>query len=154
MNYKHTVQSVDIPQFMGTWYVWAGRMTYFERGAFGAQETYTWNPKEKRIDIDFSFHKDSFKGELKKIPQKAWIENQTTHAHWKVQPFWPLKFDYLIIDLDPKYQWTAVGVPSGAYLWIMGRVPKVTDKQINLVIDRVKNLGYPTQNMTQVPQKG
>jgi apolipoprotein D and lipocalin family protein len=153
MNFKHTVEHVDIPKFMGTWYVWAGRTTFLESGAYSSIEKYTWNDKDERIDIDFTFHKGSFDGNLKSIPQKAWIFNKMTNAHWKVQPFWPFKLDYLVIDLDSDYQWTAIGVPSGAYLWIMGRVPVVSDKELNQIIDRVKSLGYPVEDVVRVPQQ-
>lgn len=153
LNYKHTVDSIDIPKFMGTWYVWAGRTTFFERGAYSATEKYSWNEKEKRIDVDFSFHKDSFDGKLKRMPQKAWIYNTVTNAHWKVQPFWPLEFNYLVIDIDPDYKWTAIGVPNGSYLWIMGRAPVASDKQLDLILRRAAKLGYPVQDVARVPQQ-
>jgi apolipoprotein D and lipocalin family protein len=153
MNYSHTVSHVDIPRFMGSWYVWAGRTTFIERGAYGSIEKYTWNAQEDRIDVDFTFHKGSFDGDLKSHPQKAWIEDKTTNAHWKVQPFWPLKFDYLVIDLDVDYQWTAIGVPNGSYLWIMGRTPVVSDEQLAGIIDRLKTLGYPVDGVVRVPQR-
>jgi len=153
MSYSHTVGSVDIPQYMGTWYVWAGRTTFFERDAYSPAEHYSWNESQNRIDVDFTFHKGGFEGPIKRIPQKAWVKDKVTHARWKVQPFWPLKFDYLILDLDPKYQWTAVGVPSGSYLWIMGRSPQANAKQIEAVIKRVKELGYPVDDIVRMPQK-
>ena len=153
LNFKHTVKHVDIPKFMGAWFVWAGRTTFLERDAHSSIEKYTWNEKEQRIDVDFTFRKDSFDGKEKRFPQKAWIYNTTTNAHWKVQPFWPLKFDYLIIDMDPDYKWTAIGVPSGAYLWIMGRAPIASDEQIAEIVQRIKNLGYPVNDVIRVPQR-
>ena len=153
MNYQNTVQYVDIPRFMGTWYVWAGRTTFLERGAYSSIERYTWNAKEDRIDVDFTFHKGSFDGKLKSLPQKAWIEDKTSNAKWKVQPFWPLKFDYLVIALDEDYQWTAIGVPNGSYLWIMGRTPLVPEAKLKNIIDRIKDLGYPVQDLDKVPQE-
>ena len=138
---------------MGTWYVWAGRTTFIEKGAYGSIERYTWNTKEDRIDVDFTFHKDSFEGKLKSTPQKAWIADKTTNAKWKVQPFWPLKFDYLVVDLDEHYQWAAIGVPSGSYLWILGRTPNVSDDKLSEVIEKVKNLNYPVADVVRIPQQ-
>lgn len=153
IHFKKTVPEVDVSRYMGTWYVWAGRTTSFEKGAYNAIERYTWNEKEKRIDIDFSYHKDSFEGELKKVPQKAWIVDDGSHAHWEISPFWPLLFDYLIIALDPGYQWVAIGVPSGDYLWLMGRQKVATDAQVNELVEKVKALGYPVQDVVRVPQQ-
>lgn len=153
LNYNQTVKYVDTPKFMGSWYVWAGRTTFLEKDAYGSIEKYTWNEKEQRIDVDFTCHKKSFEGKLASYPQKAWIENTQTNAHWKVQPMWPFKFDYLVIDLDPDYAWTVIGVPSGSYVWIMGRVPVVSDEDLANIVDRIKNLGYPIQDIQRVPQR-
>lgn len=157
MNYSKTVKEVDIPKYMGTWYVWAGRTTFMEKGAYNAIERYSWNEEKKRVDIDFTFRQSAFDGELKKIPQKAWIDNSTdwagSGAKWSVSPFWPLKFDYLIIALDPAYQWVAIGVPSGSYLWIMGREQVAPQSKINEIVEQLKVLGYPTQDIEIVPQK-
>jgi apolipoprotein D and lipocalin family protein len=154
VKYNKTVDHVDIPKFMGTWYVWAGRTTFLEKGAHNSIEIYTWNEKKERIDIDFKFRKDSFDGPVKEIPQKAWIYNNETNAHWKVQPFWPLKLDYLVIALSPDYEWTAIGVPNTKYLWIMGRTPNVSDQQLSEITQKLDALGYPTENILRIPQNG
>lgn len=112
------VNSVDTKQFMGRWYVIANIPTFIEEGAHNAIETYTWNEKEKRIDIDFRFNKDAFDGELKKYPQKAWVHSDSGNE-WRVQPIWPLKFAYLIIDLAPDYSYTVIGVPNRKHVWVM-----------------------------------
>jgi apolipoprotein D and lipocalin family protein len=152
-QFTATVPAVDLQRFMGTWYVWTGRTTFLEKDAHNAVEIYTWNAEKQRIDIGFTFNKGSLDGELKSIPQKAWIENPQTNAHWKVSPFWPLKFDYLVIGLDPDYQWTAIGVPSGKYLWIMGRNPQVADSKLQEIVQTVSKTGYPVENLTVIPHR-
>ena len=152
MKFSRTVDAVDLQRFMGKWYVWTGRTTFLEEGAHNAVEVYTWNAEKSRIDIDFTFLKDGFDGPLKSIPQKAWIENPQTNAHWKVQPFWPLKFDYLVVALDPQYQWTAIGVPSTKYLWIMGRKPQYSEQELKQILTVLEAVGYPLQDLKEVPQ--
>lgn len=148
-----TVTSVDISRFMGKWYVITGRTSFLEKGAHNSVEIYTWNAEEKRIDIDFSFREDSFSGKVKKLPQKGWIENEQTNAHWKIQPFWPLKFNYYIVGLDENYQWTAIGVPDQKYLWIMARTPQISDELRQLILERLKKANYDTANLIEVPQR-
>ena len=114
-GYYKTVDKVELQKFMGDWYVLAGRFTFLETKVHNAVEKYSWNEKENRIDVDFTYNKGSLTGEKKTLPQKAWIENSATNAHWKVSPLWPLKFDYLVIDLASDYSWTAIGVPSQNY---------------------------------------
>ncbi len=152
VKYEKTVPFVDINKFMGKWYVVAARASFLESGAHNSLEDYSWNEKEKRIDINFTFRKDSFDGRLKKIPQKAWIFNKETNAHWKVQPLWPLKLDYIVIALDDNYEWVCVGVPNQNYLWIMTRDWNVSEDKIKDITSKVAALGYNTDDIKIVPQ--
>lgn len=153
MKYMKTADYVDIDRFMGDWYVIAARPTMFESGAHNSLERYSWNKDKERVDIDFSYRKNSFEGELKKIPQKGWIHNSKTNAHWKVQPLWPFKLDYLVVALDPEYQWTVIGVPNQKYLWLMARDWNFSRDQATAILEEVKRSGYDTKNVRFVPQK-
>ena len=84
-----TASSVDIKRYMGRWYVISARGLFVEDEAYNSTETYTWNEKENRIDVDFRMRKGSFDGKEKAYPQKAWIHNPETNAHLKVQFFGP-----------------------------------------------------------------
>ena len=152
-EFSKTVDYVDINRFMKKWYVIAGRLTFMESGAYNAVEVYTWNIQEDRIDIDFTLIKDSFEGKKKSIPQKGWIENTQTNAHWKVSPFWPLKFNYLVIDLADDYSWTAIGVPGQEWIRIMSADWKMNDEKLNMIIKRVSEMGYSVENIKRVPQQ-
>lgn len=148
-----TVEALEIPKFMGTWYVLAGRFTSFEKEVHNAVEVYTWNPDKQRIDIGFTYNQGSLTGPVKSIPQKGWIHNTKTNSHWKVSPFWPLKFDYLVIALAPDYSWTAIGVPDGDYLWIMARDWKSPDKAVSAALENLKSIGYPINDLVVVPHE-
>ena len=148
-----TVDYIDKDKFMGTWYVIAGRFTFLESGQHNSVEKYTWNEAEQRIDIDFHYNKDSFDGKIKSIPQKGFIFNTKTNAHWKIQPIWPLKLDYLILLCDPDYKWTVIGVPSQKYLWIMAREKNLTDKELQSIVERLKKIPYNTNDIVKVPQR-
>lgn len=152
-DFRKTVDKVEINKFMKKWYVIAGRVTMMENGAHNSVEEYTWNKDEERIDVNFYYNKDSFDGKIKKIPQKAWIEDNQTNAYWSVSPFWPLKFDYLIIDLAPDYSWTVVGVPSQKWVWIMAQDWSMDDDTLATIIQRIKKLGYNTDEIIRIPQK-
>lgn len=150
---QNTVPNVDLPRFMGRWYVIANIPTIFEKGAFNAIENYTWNEKKNRIDVDFTFNKDAFDGPLKSMPQKAFIYNQDTKAEWRIQPWWPLKFAYLVVDLAPDYSDTIIGVPSREYVWIMARTPQIYEKRYQELVSKVQSLGYDIAKLQKVPQK-
>ncbi len=149
----HTVDHVDIQRFMGDWFVLAGRFTILERGAHNALERYTWNAPEDRIDITFTYNKGALDGPIKSIPQKGWVEDKTAGGHWRVSPLWPLKFDYLIIDLADDYSWTAIGVPDQKYLWIMARDWKHPEPIVTQVVRRLNAKGYKTTDLVVVPHQ-
>jgi apolipoprotein D and lipocalin family protein len=148
-----TVKSVDMDKFMTKWFVIAGRLTMFEDGAHNAIESYSWNSKKNRIDIDFTMHVDGYDGKLKSIPQKGWVENKETNAHWKISPLWPLKFNYLIIDLADDYSWTVIGVPTQKWVWIMARDWNMSDETLDSIVTRIDQLGYSIRDIKRVPQK-
>lgn len=152
-RYEKTVDAVDMDKFMGQWYVMAGRFTMFEKDVHNGIETYSWNAKENRIDISFNFNEGSFAGKQKSLPQKGWVYNTTTNAHWKVSPLWPLKFDYLVVDLAPDYSWTVIGVPDQAYVWIMARDYSMSRQKVDEIIKSMADKGYNMQDIVFVPHK-
>jgi len=151
---NQVVKSVDMERFMGDWFVIASIPTPFEKGAHNGLERYEWNEKEKRVDISFFYREDGFNGDKEVITQKGWIADKTSKAHWIVSPFWPLKFDYLVIGLAPDYSWTVVGVPDKSYLWIMARSHQMKPDVYALAVERARVLGYKTQDIIKVPQNG
>lgn len=152
-NKMTTVKKVEIEKFMGDWYVLAGRFTLFEVDVHNGLEKYTWNQDQQRIDVDFTYNKGSFNGPQKSIPQKGWIYNTESNAHWKISPLWPFKFDYLVVDLDPNYRWTAIGVPDQKYLWIMARDWQNPEATIQEAIKSLELKGYDTKNIVRVPHQ-
>jgi apolipoprotein D and lipocalin family protein len=153
VKFTKTASYVDMNRYFGKWYVISARGIFVEDEAYNSTETYTWNEKEKHIDVDFRMRKGSFDGVEKAYPQKAWIYNTDTNAHLKVQFFWPLKFDYLILDIDTDYQWVVVGVPSQRYLWVMARKPEIPDSKLEKILARIDSMGYSTKDMRKVPQR-
>lgn len=150
-DFDRTVSYVERDRFMGTWYVQAGRFTSFEDNAFNAVEKYQWDEKNKKIIIDFTFNQNSLNGPLKKIPQTAWITNESTNATWKVSPFWPLRFTYLIVALDEaNYEWTVIGVPNQKYLWIMSRNPEFSKEKTKEILNNISAIGYSVEDIVYV----
>lgn len=148
--YRKTVSRVDLDKFMIPWHVQVGRFTSFEKNPYNSVESYTWNELEKRIEIDFSYNEGAFNGPLKKIPQKGWVKDTTTNATWSVQPWWPLKFDYLIIGLGDNYEWTAIGVPDQKFLWIMTKESQYPREKVNEILAKIRATGYRTDELQWV----
>jgi len=138
---------------MGKWYVIANIPTFIEKGAHNAIETYTWNEKENRIDVSFKFNQDSFDGKEKSYPQKAFIYDTKTNAEWRIQPFWPLKFSYLVIDLAQDYSYTVIAVPNRNYVWIMARTPTMPEATYQSILEKLRQMSFDLKLLQKVPQK-
>mmetsp|Transcript_19700 Transcript_19700/g.19800 ORF Transcript_19700/g.19800 Transcript_19700/m.19800 type:complete len:164 (-) Transcript_19700:114-605(-) len=129
---------IDIPRFMGTWYVIGVKPTYFEKDATNAVEKYEWNEQKQCIDIDFTFNAGTIDGPVKKFPQTGYVFNEVTKAEWRVSPVWPLKLPYLVIELPEDYSYTVIGYPSRAYVWVMARSKVMDDDLYNNILKRLE----------------
>lgn len=151
-NELTTKASVDIPRYMGDWYIIANIPTLIERESVNAVESYRWDEKEKRIYIDYSHHHLDPKGQVTSYLQEAWIEDSKSNAQWKVRPLWPLQFNYMILDVAPDYSYSLVGVPDRSYVWIMSRDPNMPDETYRKLVGRAEELGFDISKLRKVPQ--
>ena len=146
------VPALDLNRFMGDWYVLANIPTFVEKGAHNAIENYVLK-EDGSVAITFTFHKDGFDGELKTLKMTGTVVEGTGNAEWKVSPFWPLRFPYYTIDLDPDYRWVIVATPNRGYLWIMAREPSLPEPQLAELIERMVARGFKREEIQIVPQK-
>lgn len=150
-RFEKTVSKLELSRFMGTWYVQGGRFTFLEKEVHNGVETYTWNQDKQLIEIGFTYNQGSFNGPQKSLPQKGYIHNTETNAHWKVSPLWPFKFDYLVIALADDYSWTVIGVPDQKYVWIMSKSKNMSEETFNSVLTQINSLGYDSTQLVKVP---
>jgi apolipoprotein D and lipocalin family protein len=146
------VAAVDVPRFMGDWYVIAHIPTVIEDEAHNAVETYRWNAAEERIDVTYRFNDGGVDGPEKVYTQKAWVHDPSGNE-WRIQFFWPLKFPYLVIDIAPDYSYTVIGVPNRKYVWIMARERSLPAPVYAGIIERLRAQRYDVDRLRVVPQK-
>jgi apolipoprotein D and lipocalin family protein len=147
-----TVPHVDIPRYMGDWYVIAN-ITYFaEKDCVNSVESYALRA-DGRIDNWFTCRKKSFDAPMKrKVNALATIEDPSTNAVWSVSFFKLLSVKYLILDLDPNYQWVAVGHPSRKYGWVMSRSKSLPEATYQQILLHLQQQGYDPAKFRKVPQ--
>ncbi|MEM7282877.1 MAG: lipocalin family protein [Pseudomonadota bacterium] len=145
-----TVEQVDLPRFMGKWYVIASIPTFLEKDIFNATETYELLDGNK-VATTFSFNKDSFDGERKTFEPMGFVES-ANNAIWGMQFLWPIKADYRIIYLDDDYDTTIIGRNKRDYVWIMARTPQINPDTYDLLVTLVDDVGYEVSNLVKVPQ--
>jgi apolipoprotein D and lipocalin family protein len=146
------VAHVDLPRFMGNWYVIATIPTRFEKTAYNALEVYTLKPNGD-VDTSFHFREGSFNGEKKDIHSTGIVKQGTGNAVWGVQVFWPLKAQYLVAYLKEDYSQVIVARDARDYMWVMARTPTISEADYDALLARVKALGYPMDKIRKVPQQ-
>jgi len=147
-----TVPRVDLPRYMGDWYVIANIPYFAEAGCVGSVETYALRP-DGRIDNWFTYRKGSFGAPVKQIHALAWVHNPETQAEWRVRFFGLITASYLVLDLDPDYRWAVVGHPSRKYGWVLARSQTLPERQYRHILRRLSEQGYDPGRFVKVPQR-
>jgi apolipoprotein D and lipocalin family protein len=147
----HTVAHVDLPRFMGDWYVIANIPTFIERGAHNAVESYRL-AEDGRILTEFTFNADAFDGPLKRYTPTGYVKD-STGAVWGMQFVWPIKADYRVMYLASDYSQTIIGREKRDYVWIMARRPSISDEDFARHVEFLRLQGYDTAKLQRVPQQ-
>lgn len=145
-----TVKHVDLPKFMGDWYVIAAIPTAIETESYNAVESYQLK-EDGTIATTFTFNKGSLNGPAKKYEPKGFVAKDSGNATWGMQFIWPIKAEYLIAYLDENYSQTVIARNARDYVWIMARTPKIDEDDYKKLTTFVKSLGYDISKLREVP---
>ena len=146
------VASVDLPRFMGPWYVIGVIPTFIEKDIYNAVESYELAP-DGTIKTTFTFNKGAFDGEAKTMQPKGFVIPGTNNAIWGMQFIWPIKAEYVISHLDANYTETIIARSARDYVWIMARTPTIDDARYASLVKKVADMGYDTGKLVKVPQR-
>ena len=146
------VPHVDLPRFMGDWYVIASIPTFVERGAHNAVENYQLDA-DGTVATTFKFNADSPDGPVKVYRSRGFVLDKKTNAIWGQQYFWPVKADYRISYLSPDYQQVVITREDRDYVWIMARTPALADEDFARLVSFVESQGYAPEKLSKVPQR-
>jgi len=147
-----TVDRVDLPRFMGDWYVIANIPTWLEEGAHNAVESYRLDG-DGTIATTFTFRDGGFDGPQKKYHPRGFVRDAASNAVWGMQFVWPFKADYRVIHLTPDYQVTAIGRNPRDYVWLMARTPDLAPERYREAVAVIEAAGYDVSKLRRVPQR-
>jgi len=148
----HTVPHVDLPRFMGDWYVIANIPTYIEKNAHNAVESYRLDA-DGTIATTFTFREGSFEGKHKRYQPRGFVLDTQSNAVWGMQFVWPFKGDFRIVYLNTDYTQTVVGREKRDYVWIMARQPTIPEPDYQHIVELLAREGYDTTQIRKVPQR-
>jgi apolipoprotein D and lipocalin family protein len=146
------VPHVDLPRYMGHWYVIASIPTRFERDGYNPVETYRLDP-DGRICTSFRFRPGSFAAPVKTIHSIATVESGSGNAEWTVHLFWFLRAQYVVAWLAPDYSQVIVARDKRDYVWLMARTPHIPEQDYQAMVRRVAAMGYDPTRLHRSPQR-
>ncbi len=146
-----TVDYVDLPRFLGDWWVIANIPYWLERDTYDSKDTYRMR-EDGKMDNIFSYKKGSFDAPVKTMNGVAWVVDKKSNAEWRVQFLWPIALPFYVIYLDPAYRFMAVGHPSRDYGWVMARDKRMSEADYAVVMKALAAQGYDPARFRKVPQ--
>ena len=146
-----TVAHVDLPRFMGPWYVIGTIPWMVEKNNVGTMDVDKMRPDGK-IDITYVFHRKELSAKREEMHALGSVVDKQTNARWGVQFIWPFQAPYLVINLDPDYTATIIGHPSRDLIWIMARTPTLPEGTYQKLLQAAASQGYDAKRIVKVPQ--
>ncbi len=128
------VDYVNIDRYLGKWFQIASIPQSFQEGCTNSQAEYS-KIKPGLIKVINSCEVD---GRTRAVQGKARVVDISTNAKLKVQFMGSPEGDYWIIELDDRYQYAVVGVPSRKALWILSRTRQISDDLYNDLLKRIE----------------
>ena len=151
-----TAEHVDIPRFMGDWYVLAHIPAPAEKDAWNGVESYKLEAGTKDVvETTFKFRPGSFDAPLETMRPTGYV-SESDPAVWGMKFYWwqgPFRFEYLVIHVEPEYQETVIGRSARDYVWVMARTPTIPDADWERLTAIVKEAGYDPAKLRRVPQR-
>lgn len=147
-----TVKSVDLPRFMGAWYVIGTIPWVVEKNNVGTMDIYELR-NDGKISIRYVFHKKSLEAPRREMRAVARVVDKKSNAEWAVRFIWPFEAPYLVIGLSGDYGRCVIGHPSRDLVWIMSRKPTMSESEFNETVRDLAKNGYDPKRIVRVPQK-
>jgi apolipoprotein D and lipocalin family protein len=144
--------SVDIPRFMGDWYVIGCIPSFIERHEYNAVESYHLDA-DGRIRTVFTYNAGSSDGPFRRLTPVGFVTAGSAGSVWGMRFIWPIKADYRVMYVDPDYSQTVIGREKRDYAWIMARSPIMSDSDFQRLSALLSSQGYNIRLLRKVPQK-
>ncbi len=143
---------VDLPRYMGEWYIVANIPYFLENDLVGSKTHYTLRDDGKVVE-NFAARKLSFDGDVKAYEFIDTPDPATGNAYWSVKLFWPVYVSQATLYVDDDYQYTLIGYKDKSLGWIFARKPELSEAKYRELLKRFEDQGYDTSRFRRVPQR-
>ncbi len=143
---------VDLPRYMGKWYIVANIPYFLEKDLVGSHTVYTLRDDGKVVE-NFIARKKNFDGDEKNYEFVDTPDPATGNARWSVRLFWPIYTSQETLYVDDAYEYTLIGYKDKSLGWIFARKPEMSDAKYRELLAKFDEQGYDTSRFRRVPQK-
>lgn len=140
---------VDLPAFMGTWYVVARIPNTLERGHMASRDLYTLRP-DGGIDVHYVWRTGPQEPE-KMLDIVASVEPGTGNREWRMRFFKIFPTRQRILEIAPDGSWALLDSPGRELAWIFSRKPGMDETQYQQLRERLRAHGINTDKVWRVP---
>lgn len=142
------VNNVDINKYLGKWYEIARYPNSFEKNCLSATANYSLDKNKNEIIVINECVDKTNPSKTRTAKGKAKPLNNNNNilaVNFAPIPLPSGKGNYWVLYLDKDYQNALIGEPSGQYLWILSRNPKISDEKKQEILNIAKNQQYNTE---------
>jgi len=143
---------VDLERFSGKWYVIANIPYWAEKDKVGTYVEYVQR-EDGMLDDFYYFQPDNFASKQDRWEGVAWVMDDGSNAIWKTQFVWPLKVDYVILEVDADYQTALVGHPERKLAWLFSREARMDQARYDELLGTLSAQGFDASQVRRVPQR-
>lgn len=143
---------VDLPRFMGDWYVIAHTPTFIDGDGYNQVESYRLED-DGSIATTFTFRDGGFDGKPKRYTPRGFVVPGTGNAEWGMQFLWPFKGEFLITELADDYSSVVIARTKRDMVWLLSRSPEISDADYERHLQRIAAMGYDLADIRRVPHR-
>lgn len=147
-----TARLNDLTRIAGSWYEIARMPGKTDKQAHGMKVVFSLKGAQN-LDISYSWHSGSFDGPLESESHPLRIEDLHHPAKMKKQIVGELEIDYWLLEIGRHDDFLVLGTPSRQHLWILSRTPRLAPARYEAIVARMKQQGFDTERLIQVPQQ-
>jgi apolipoprotein D and lipocalin family protein len=129
---------INLSRLEGEWYVPVRIPTVIDRDA--GEMTVEIKPAGSRaLNLKWSFKSKSDAEDSTSWNFKSTLAHPNDTTSWILSPFWPLKFNYQVIEYSADYSWLVLGSNDRKNLWVLSRRKDTPAELLDGIFLRLKS---------------
>lgn len=144
------IRPIDLPRFMGTWYVIAHVPYFTDRGHVAARDEYRLQP-DGRIAVRYVY-RTGFREPVKTLDAVATVQPGSGGRDWRMRFFGVVPARQRILEIAPDGSWALLDSPGRTLAWVFARKPAMDDATYQDLLRRLRDHGIDSDKLWRMPQ--